>query len=176
MKGPLKKTVMRFIAILAAVGASALGGCEAKWRSPAHDPLVMTSPVVITLERGGCFGPCPVYVVSIDGDGNVTYKGKQFVAVKGTREGKASLQDVAALLRAFDAVDFESLRDDYHARITDYPTYIVTLSRNGHTKHVTDYAGLADGMPRAVSDIEEQIDRIAHTEQWVLRDGKPVRN
>ncbi len=44
---------------------------------------------------------------------------------------------------------------------------IVTLTRNGHTKRVVDYAGTSVGMPEAVHDIEQQIDRVANTAQWV---------
>ena len=32
------------------------------------------------------------------------------------------------------------------------------------------------GMPRAVRDLQAEIDRVAGTAQWVLRDGQPVRD
>ena len=75
------------------------------------------------------------------------------------------------VLRAFDAVHFESLQDVYRANVTDLPAQIVTLTRNGHTKRVVDYEGGTVGMPQAVRTIEEQIDRAANTEQWVHRPG-----
>jgi Domain of unknown function (DUF6438) len=38
---------------------------------------------VIGLERTSCFGECPVYSVTIDAKGNVTYDGKKLVRVEG---------------------------------------------------------------------------------------------
>ncbi len=37
----------------------------------------------ITLERGPCFGECPIYKVEVRGDGSVFYKGEGFVAGSG---------------------------------------------------------------------------------------------
>jgi len=110
---------------------------------------------------------CPSYTVSIDGAGNVTYNGLRFVGTTGEQHEKASREDVQALLSAFDAVHFESLQDAYRAHVTDLPSTIVTLTRNGHTKRVVDYAGTSVGMPEAVREIEQQIDRVANTAQWV---------
>jgi hypothetical protein len=31
-------------------------------------------------------------------------------------------------------------------------------------------------MPRTVRDLQAEIDRVAGTAQWVLRDGQPVRD
>ncbi|MFT3729566.1 MAG: DUF6438 domain-containing protein [Terricaulis sp.] len=153
---------MKFAFVLAAAGALALAACETT-SAPAQE----SGPVSISLERTVCFGRCPSYSVTIDGAGYVTYNGARFVGTSGERHGKASREDVQALLHAFDAVRFESLRDEYRAHVTDLPSTIVTLTRNGHTKRVVDYAGVSVGMPEAVRDIEEQIDRVANTQQWV---------
>ena len=41
--------------------------------------------VVITLERTTCFGVCPVYTLTIYGDGRVVYEGTRFVRTEGER-------------------------------------------------------------------------------------------
>ena len=150
--------------VLAALSALTLAACETTSAPPAG-----SGPVSIALERTPCFGMCPSYTVSIDGAGAVTYNGQRFVGVTGEQHGQASRADVQALLRAFDAVQFESLRDEYRGHVTDLPSAIVTLTRDGHTKRVVDYAGTSVGMPTAVRDIEQQIDRVANTQQWVRR-------
>ncbi|HVV31661.1 MAG TPA: DUF6438 domain-containing protein [Vitreimonas sp.] len=156
---------------LAAFGALALAACETTVAQPA-DP----SPVSITLERTACFGACPVYTVSIDGDGAVSYTGRRFVGVTGEQHGQVSRADVQTLLQAFDAAQFETLQDEYRAHITDQPSRIITLTRNGHTKRVVDYAGTRAGMPEAVRALEDEIDRVANTAQWVHRpDGAPAK-
>ncbi len=42
--------------------------------------------VVITLERTQCFGSCPVYKLTVYGDGRVVYEGGGFVKIKGEKK------------------------------------------------------------------------------------------
>jgi Domain of unknown function (DUF6438) len=156
--------------LLAVFAAVALAACA----TPATPPPE-TGPVRITLERGVCFGFCPDYTVTISGDGQVSYEGRRFVHIAGRQTATIPTADVQRLLARFDAVGFNTLRDEYRAHVTDLPTYVVTLERNGRTKRVLDYGGVSAGMPEAVRDLQDEIDRTANTARWVLRDGQPVR-
>lgn len=132
-------------------------------------------PVLITLSRSACFGFCPTYRVSISGEGEVVYVGRGFVNVVGEQRATIPRAEVSALLTRFDAVGFSSLRDEYRAQISDLPTYTISLVRNAQTKVVVDYGGPGAGMPEAVRGLQDEIDRVAGTARWVLRDGEPVR-
>ncbi|MEZ5994860.1 MAG: DUF6438 domain-containing protein [Hyphomonadaceae bacterium] len=147
----------------------ALGACASPQAQPA------ASDVEITLSRSVCFGFCPDYTVTINGAGDVRYEGRAFVNAVGVRTATIPSQDVARLIARFDAIGFERLRNEYRARITDIPTYTVSFTRDGHRKTVVDYGGTSEGMPEAVRALEDEIDRVAGTAQWVLRDGQPVR-
>lgn len=140
-----------------------------------HDPA-SEEPTMITLARSTCFGFCPGYRVTISGDGEVVYVGQRFVNVVGERRAQISQAEAQQLLRRFDEIGFDSLRDEYRAPVTDLPTYTLTLERRGRRKTVVDYGGVGAGMPRAVRDLQDEIDRIANTDRWVLRDGRPVRD
>ena len=159
--------VRRFI--LAVVGALAFSAC-----APVETPAA-EGPVTITLTRSMCFGFCPAYRVTIASDGEVTYVGERFVNAVGERSATIPRADVERLLRRFDEVGFDQLRDAYRAEMTDLPTFTITLERGGRSKTVVDYGGLSAGMPRAVRDLQDEIDRVANTGQWVLRNGQPVR-
>jgi hypothetical protein len=155
--------------LLALAGALALSACAAT-AAPVNEGAAM-----ITLTRGVCFGFCPDYTVSISDEGQVTYVGRRFVNVVGEQHATIPVEDVRRLLVRFDEIGFNNLRDEYRGRVTDLPTYTVTLERNGHRKTVLDYAGTSAGMPQAVRELEQEIDRVANTARWVLRDGQPVR-
>jgi hypothetical protein len=155
--------------ILACLGAAALSSC-------APTTTASEGPVMITLSRTVCFGFCPAYTVTISGDGQVTYRGERFVNVTGEQRATVPQADVERLLRRFDEVGFDQLRDAYRAPVTDLPTYTITLERNGRRKSVADYGGLSAGMPQGVRDLQTEIDRVANTGRWVLRDGQPVRD
>jgi len=163
--------VRRFV--IAFFGAAVLAAC-APVNAPAEQPNV--SQVEIRLSRGPCYGTCPVYTVTLTGEGQVRYEGRQFVNVVGERTATIPREDVARLVARFDEIGFDRLQDAYRGQMTDLPTYTVSLIRNGQTKTVVDYAGTSVGMPQAVRDLEAEIDRVAGTAQWVLRDGQPVRD
>ncbi len=162
-------------ALLSFFGAFALTAC-APVDAPADSPPASQGPVVITLTRGVCFGFCPDYTVTISGGGQVTYTGRRFVNVVGEQRATIRAADVERLLQRFDAINFDNLRSEYRAQVTDLPTYTIVLERNGRRKAVVDYGGLSAGMPQAVRELQDEIDRVANTGRWVLRDGQPVRN
>ncbi|HET9232094.1 MAG TPA: DUF6438 domain-containing protein [Vitreimonas sp.] len=155
--------------VLAALGALVIFAC-----APVETPAA-EGPVTITLTRSMCFGFCPAYRVTISDDGEVAYVGQRFVNVIGERRANIPRADVERLLRRFDEVGFDQLRDAYRAEVSDLPTFTITLERGGRTKTVVDYGGLSAGMPRAVRGLQDEIDRVANTDQWVLRNGQPVR-
>ena len=162
--------IRRFI--LSALAAVAITACTPAQNSAAQEE----GPVTITLTRGVCYGFCPVYRVSISESGEVVYSGEQFVNVRGEQRAQVSPEAVRALIVRFDEIGFDDLQDEYRAPVSDHPTFTVTLERNGRSKTVIDYAGVNAGMPRAVRDLQDEIDRVANTAQWILRDGQPVRD
>lgn len=162
--------------LLVLFGAAALSSCAPVEAPASDDPRSSAGPVEISLSRGVCFGFCPDYTVTITGDGEVTYVGRRFVNVVGERRATIPRADVERLLRRFDEIGFDGLRDVYRAQVTDLPTYSISITRGGRRKVVVDYGGVSAGMPEAVRDLQDEIDRVAGTAQWVLRDGQPVRD
>jgi len=158
-------------AVLSALAALAIVSC-----APTSAPAAETNEdVVITLSRSSCFGFCPAYTVSITSDGLVTYEGGgDYVHVKGRQTARVSPEDVQRLVARFDEIGFDSLRDEYRAGVTDVPTYVVSIERNGRVKRVLDYFGLDVGMPRAVRELQDEIDRVAGTDRWVLRNWQRI--
>jgi hypothetical protein len=44
---------------------------------------------------------------------------------------------------------------------------ITSISIDGRTKRVEDYAGAGEGMPAVISDLEKEVDKFARTERWI---------
>jgi hypothetical protein len=129
----------------------------------------------ITLERTACFGTCPVYKVSIDAGGAVTYDGTRDVRVTGRETARVPHAQVAALLEAAKRIGFFELRDQYRTvrnadgtetHVTDLPTAFVTIVARGRTKRVEDYYGAPDGL----RELEQLIDDTARTKRWIRID------
>ena len=130
--------------------------------------------VKITLSRTGCYGSCPSYTVEIHGDGTVLYDGGRYVAITGSHRASISSDAVSQMVEAFRAADYFSLRDKYMWGATDLPTYTTSISIDGKTKEVVDYAGEAVGMPASVSKLEDAIDRLSGVERWTKGNRETV--
>jgi hypothetical protein len=74
---------------------------------------------------------------------------------------------VKELVRQFEKARFFAAGDNYIARVTDNPTYKLTLTVAGETKTVTDYVGEQVGMPLVNTDLENAVDDVAGTERWI---------
>ncbi|HEX4301447.1 MAG TPA: DUF6438 domain-containing protein [Rhizomicrobium sp.] len=121
----------------------------------------------ISLRRTRCFGRCPSYTVEISGDGAVAWTGEAFVQAVGARHARIPVAKVKTLYRAFREAQFFWTLDIYRARITDLPTYTVSISYDDHAKSVIDYAGMAIGMPQEIVGLEQLIDKTANDARWI---------
>lgn len=130
----------------------------------------------MSLERTGCFGPCPSYSIEVHGDGTVLYNGDAFVAVMGQHRGEISQQALLNMLDAFRAADYFSLHGKYRSAVTDNPTYTTSIQFDGHSKKVIDYVGRDVGMPAAVTKLEDTIDELADSARWTLGDAATVQS
>jgi len=146
-------------------------------QSPKHAPFPQVhnwNSVKIVLSRTGCFGTCPSYRVEVHGDGAVLYDGGSYVAITGSHRASVSSGVVSEMVEAFRAADYFSLKDKYMWGATDLPTYKTSISIDGRTKEVVDYAGQQVGMPESVSKLEETIDRLSGVERWTKGNGETV--
>jgi hypothetical protein len=124
------------------------------------------SNVDIMLSRSMCYGRCPVYKLSVSTRG-IVFDGERFVAAEGRHTDTVDPAAVRALAKRFVAADFYSMRGEYRASVTDNPTYVLSISIDGHKKQVVDYVGQWVGMPAAIVELEDDVDVLAHTERWI---------
>jgi hypothetical protein len=122
----------------------------------------------ITLERQPCFGFCPVYTVSIGGDGQVEYNGVDFVEVTGAQTAAIDPAAAQALADEMIAAGYLEMEDAYmNQEVTDLPYAITSLTlSDGTTKRIEHYYGDSSA-PQALTDLETRIDEVANTAQWV---------
>ena len=123
----------------------------------------------MTLTRSGCFGSCPAYELTVHGNGTVEYNGEQYTKLCGEWRGTVAMSVVHELFAQFRAADYFSLYSEYEWAATDLPTFTtsITFDKVGH--QVLDYGGEQVGMPEAVRDLENSIDRMAGPNHWLTR-------
>ncbi|HEX6493970.1 MAG TPA: DUF6438 domain-containing protein [Acidobacteriaceae bacterium] len=124
------------------------------------------SKIAITLERTGCFGTCPGYIVSVGTEG-IVFDGKYYVVASGKHTDTVNADEVRDLAKRFIAADFYSMDDSYRANVTDSPTYILSIEIDGRAKRMEDYVGSWVGMPAVITELENEVDMLAHTDRWI---------
>jgi hypothetical protein len=161
---PSAKFTLPFAVALAIIGAS---------RTQAQG---VPPDTVIRLQRTECLGECPIYTVTIDARGTVTYEGEKFVRVIGRRTVHVDPSAVATLLKRAEQIRFFDLRDVYRViqnadgsmmTMTDGPTTFVTITANGRSKRVEDYLDA----PASLVQFEREIDSVAGTKRWLFVDA-----
>ncbi|MDG2525568.1 DUF6438 domain-containing protein [Stenotrophomonas sp. HITSZ_GD] len=142
-----------------------------------HRPLpeVPLDQVVMTLSRSGCYGTCPSYRVTVRGDGRVEYEGGRFTDVAQKVAYRIPVERVARLVEQVRKADLWSLRETYRAPITDNPSYQLRLQFGNEAHCIVDYAGEWVGMPRSVSDFEDELDRVSGARGLVSLDMEGVQ-
>ncbi|HZS03252.1 MAG TPA: DUF6438 domain-containing protein [Blastocatellia bacterium] len=137
---------------------------------------------VLSLERMGCEGDCPIYKVTIYGDGKIEYDGKQYARIKGKATSSLTRDQIQELVKIIADVDFFSLRDQYHVEADGCPTHLTdaqsaktTLEVGGRRKTIDHYYGCMEKgtenkpgevYPRGLTNFEKRIDEIVNTAQW----------
>ena len=150
---------------------------------PETTPLQTTKPgaqkvpqdTLITLERTGCYGMCPIYKVSISADGAVVFEGKRFVKKVGTARAAISQDQIRELIVAFEKINYFELRDRYvkpddgcKQWLTDHPSALTSITSNGKTKSVNHYYGCRGlDLLKELESLEQAIDDAANSAQWI---------
>ncbi|HEY5944128.1 MAG TPA: DUF6438 domain-containing protein [Kofleriaceae bacterium] len=153
-------------------------------KRPAPEPLNLR----IRLERTACFGTCPAYTVSVQGDGRVEWIGHSSVATLGRQQGHVTRGQLEELSRRLDRVRFFE-RDEYGelpkkpecttVGSTTQCSFGTSVTICSDTSHTIISAWRGSRTHRIDNDhcndrpeldaLEDYIDRITNTEAWIGR-------
>ena len=162
----------------------ALLGLSAGWRRAGYSghtviPQDVPQDLMITLERLGCFGICPVYKLTIAADGAVVFEGRRYVKEgAATKKSAINQEQLKELMAEIDRVKF-FLDDDYSSdsracneAMDDCQATITSIRSNGKSKTVSHFYGCTGPKgPKDIAELENKIDEIVNTAKW-LPDGK----
>ena len=129
----------------------------------------------ISMERGPCFGTCPIYTLIIHANGTVNYEGEAFVQIEGTRNAKISPDQIDELVTAIENADFFSLEDQYRFLASDLPSITLSITLDGRSKSIWHYGSLdcggkRDDAPEELCELESKIDEVVNSSQWVKQE------
>jgi hypothetical protein len=135
--------------------------------TPTAVPADILKDVQIMLARTPCFGFCPVYTLTIHGDGTVNYTGTGYVATRGAQTGHITPAQVQELLAFFEKAGYTALNAEYtNMSITDLPYVQTSLTLGGQTHTVNHYLG-DHSAPVKLQLLEDKIDQVVNSAQWI---------
>ena len=138
----------------------------------------MTSRIrKITLERTPCYGPCPVYKVTVSGAGEVEYFGEAHVDRPGTHRWRISPRRLQRLSEALERANYHHLEGDYtRDGVTDAPDCSISVEYDDGSSKSIDHLLGDPTAPDALTDLEDEIDRITGVERYTEPAFPPAGN
>ncbi|HEU5041658.1 MAG TPA: DUF6438 domain-containing protein [Gemmatimonadales bacterium] len=129
--------------------------------------------VVVALERGPCFGACPVYSLTITAGGQVRFVGTRYTAQAGEATATIPAERVDSLLTELGEGGYFEFAEVYEPgapacgrSATDSPSATTRVVLDGRTKEIRHYYGCSDA-PRSLVALERRIDEVAGSARWV---------
>jgi hypothetical protein len=138
---------------------------------PALAPADLRGAVVV-LDRGPCYGPCPIYRVEVRGDGRVTFRGKGFVETRNPRPYRIPRARARALFAAFERTRFFALEDVASAGgcrcplRTDNPFATLTLTVAGRSRSLEQAYG-CHCSPPTLAELAGEVDEAAGVRRFI---------
>lgn len=155
--------------------------------APAVSAAVAAQSVAI--ERGPCFGPCPIYKATVYGDDRLVFEGRKFVTREGIHEAKLAQGSFGRLIDIANRHGFASMDtkwpDDKGLNCpeapTDMPTVIVTIAAADLRHRVTYYEGCggtpaSERVEKMVADLDQALalgEWIGRREDWYGKRAAP---
>ena len=143
-------------------------GCPGEAAITLPLPTVQPSDFV-RLRRTRCFGTCPDYTVQIGADGQISWRGENYVRAIGAETATINPRDARGLIEKLQTAGFWKLCSSYSATVSDASTVITTLHIADREKQVSDYFNTA---PSWLQDLEREIDVLADTHRWIHGDPR----
>ena len=130
----------------------------------------------ITLRRTPCHGPCPAYEVTVRGTGDVEYLGEAHVARTGAHRWRISERRLERLAEAFERARYSRLEDRYTNReLTGAPGCLTSIEYEDGSSKSIDHCHGDPSAPDALTELEDEIDRILGVERYTEPDPYPPK-
>jgi len=169
-----RKTVWNWV--LAAVVLVVAGVVWSPARNIELDHPQNLDSVTVELSRGPCFGSCPVYTVTVHGDGQVQYVGQQrHSRIQTRKSGTVAREKVVEILQVLGRVEFMTLEGRAFFWAFDTPTVGVRASVDGKTKQVASddfVVGSPKGRQARFVEGTREIEAILAATTWLKCEGE----
>jgi len=128
---------------------------------------------VITLERSGCLGKCPVFKLALLSNGSVYFQGRHNVKRKGIFDTLFNRQELKELIPEIHISGFFKLREIYNLTNcvgpSDLSSLVISIRTNDISKKVSFYIGCIEysSEARLMTALASRIEDISNVKSWI---------
>jgi hypothetical protein len=146
---------------------------------PVVRPIPPDTVISLQRTRGNCdVRDCPTYRVLIFADGDVIWHGSSRVVKRGVFLSHLEPDQIRALIRDFESIDFFGLENIYGFRgsgcrssAPDMPFVFISLSMGGLSKILGHHNGCINEVSEKLTALENSVDQVVNSARWIT--GKP---
>lgn len=131
-----------------------LAACKTKENTTSQSNETVAKESFISLYRSGCYGTCPSYKVTINGDGSFLYFGKSNVENLGSYIG--NIENVSELFQDLETYKWKSYPEKYPIDNVDFPQFTLEFSNKKISKTIHANSKAA----KELIDLTEKIDAL----------------
>jgi len=114
----------------------AMAACGGLKQESNQTELLGEEAVLLAINKGPCFGKCPVYTYQITTNGQVYYQGKDFAEPSGFHQFRLDKKTIQWLEAQIKAAQLLGLSDEYLCNIADATTTTISALSAGVSKTI----------------------------------------
>ena len=126
--------------------------------------------VMAGINRGPCFGKCPVYSMQVYKDGKVTYTGERFTTKLGVYTKTLDAKELKDLHKMFASSNFFGFEEQYKTEIPDLANISIYYSDGKMSKKSSG----KENRPPALMQLQYALEKIAESKDWTLVKAAPT--
>lgn len=159
----MKKNIIAVLLLVTAIAFTACAQTRKTGKKNGKQPAI----TYVSIERTGCFGRCPSYIVEVMPTGLVRYTGKMFAEYQGVYEKQMPVAQVNELYAEVAKYRVDTCKDMYDVMIPDLPGMHMDITYNSVRKHIQN-AGFG---PAFLKGLALQVDELAKVDNTWKRIG-----
>jgi len=117
----------------------------------------------IVFKKTACFGTCPIYQMTISGNGLATFEGERFTEKIGSYTKQFTKAQTQEIFKDLEGYDWESFEDHYPSQVSDLPSVIFEFRFKKTNKRIT----VRGEHPATLDVLDNMLSQIAESDGWV---------
>ena len=116
----------------------------------------------IELQKGPCFGSCPIYTLTVYEGAVLSFEGKRFTDKLGLHTRIMDKQEYKNLINSFEKADLWQYPDEFQNDIPDLPSTTISYYQGDRQKRIS----WKRGSPEVLQNLAKTLEKLGEAPGW----------